>query len=451
VRRRLLLVLLAFAVVAVTGFAVPLLLSTAANRTERFVLSRTADVARFATLAQEDRTHLMAEVRAHVDLYGDGVVVVDASGNAVVEAGLRADDPAVDSAIDGALRNQPHASPEELRPWSGGAALFSQPVGTGPSVSGAVVLRSAVAPAAADIRFQWAMIALGALAATGACVLLVFRLARWLVRPVEQLGAGVHAVAEGRERTHVDVVAGPPELRGLAVEFNQMSDALAESASRQRRLVADASHQLRNPLAALRLRIDTLAVGEPTHDPMVAELERLEALLDGMLALASADSKATELATTSGGAQCDAVHVLVERVEAWHDAAEKAGVRLACAGAPASLSVRQAESELAQVVDVLLDNAIKYAGSGATVRWGASHTGDEATVTVDDDGPGVPPDELPRLTERFWRGTNTRSPGSGLGLAIAERLTTAHGGRFAVCQGDRGGLAVRITLAVAPA
>jgi signal transduction histidine kinase len=449
VRRRLMLVLLAFAVVAVTGFAMPLLLSTAANRTQQFVLSRTADVARFAMLAQEDLGQLPAEVHAYVELYGDGVVVVDARRRVLAEEGMRANDPSVAAAVDAALRNQPLPAPENLRPWSSGAMLFTQPVGTGTSVSGAVVLRSAVGPAATDIGIQWTVIVLGALAAAGACVLLVLRLTRWLVRPVDQLAAGVHAVAEGRERTHVDVVTGPPELRGLAEEFNQMSDALAESATRQRQLVEDASHQLRNPLAALRMNIDTLAMDDAAYDPVVHELERLEALLTGMLALASADSKATDLAATSTGAQCDAVGVLVERVEAWHEAAEQAGVCLVGAGAPPVLPVRYAESDLAQVMDVLLDNAIKYSGRGATVHWRVERTGAEATVAIDDDGPGVPADELPRLTERFWRGKSNDAPGSGIGLALADRLTTAHGGQFIVRQGKRGGLAVHITLAVA--
>lgn len=73
----------------------------------------------------------------------------------------------------------------------------------------------------------------------------------------------------------------------------------------------------------------------------------------------------------------------------------------------------------------------------------------DTTLTIDDNGPGVPPAQLERLTERFWR-ANTSTPGSGLGLAIGERLTTAHGGRLTVRVGDRGGLAVDITLRTAP-
>jgi len=443
VRRRLLAILLAFAVLAVAGFAVPLLDSTAANRTNEFVLSRTADVTRFAALAQEGGAgdQLRAEVAAHTGLFGDAVVIVDARRRVVVEAGMLATEPEVAAAVDAALRNQPRGAPEELRPWSSGDVLFSRAVGTGTRVTGAVVLRSSVAPAVSDITLRWAVVLAAALVAALACVLLVLRLTRWLLRPVEQLADGVHAVAAGRERTHVDVVAGPPELRGLAAEFNQMSDALAESAGRQRALVADASHQLRNPLAALRLRIDTL---DTQDDSMTTELERLEALLGGMLALASADSIATELAATSADERCDAVTVLVERVEAWHEAADRAGVTLRGPAELTELPVRCAESDLAQVVDVVLDNGIKYAGRGATVTWSGRVVGDTVRLTIADDGPGVPADQLPRLTERFWRASRD-APGSGLGLAIAERLVTARGGTFTLHSGQRG-LTVHIDL-----
>ena len=453
-RRRLLLVLLAFAVVAVAGFAVPLLLSTAESRTNEFILSRSADAARFAAMAQtalaENNTdQLRDEVAAHSRVFGDGVLIVDARRTVVVAEGLPADDPRAVSAAEAALRNQTQPRPADLRPWSSGDVLVSHAVGTGVRVSGAVVLRTSVEPAVADIRVWWGGILLGALLALVVAVLLVLRIARWVLRPIDQLAAGMHRMTQGRGDTHVEVVSGPPELRGLAQKFNRMSDALAESAERQRALVADVSHQLRNPMAALRLRLDGIADRQGSgheHDvrQMQVELARLEDLLDGMLALASADSTATDLAASDEPqAQCDVATVLAERVEAWHDAASEAGVRLA--GAMLSeLRVGCSESELAQVFDVVLDNAIKYAGDGATVTWSGERHDDYVVVCITDDGPGVAEQDLPRLTQRFWRGSS--GPGSGLGLAIAERLVTARGGRFELYHVQPHGLGVRLRL-----
>lgn len=446
-RRRLLVVLLAFAVLAVAGFAVPLLSSTAESRTYEFVLSRSADAARFAALAQtalaEGTTdQLREEVSAHTRVFSDAVVVVDARRRVVVAEGMDADDPEVAAAVDAALRNQQRQAPDDLRPWSTGDMLFSEAIGTGVRVNGAVVLRTSVEPAVADVRVWWTAIVLGALVALAVAVLLVFRVARWVLRPIDQLALGMHRMTEGRERTHVDVVTGPPELRGLAEEFNHMSDALAESAQRQRALVADVSHQLRNPMAALRLRMDSMAV-DPNVQSMQVEAQRLEDLLDGMLALASADSTATDLASSATDVRCDAAAVLADRVEAWHEAAANAGVRV---DGPAlgELSVQCSEAELAQVLDVVLDNAIKYAGDGATVSWSGTSRDGLVELELWDDGPGVADDELPRLTERFWRAGS--APGSGLGLAIAERLVTARGGSFVLCNATPSGLRVRIRL-----
>ncbi|OLR92883.1 sensor histidine kinase [Actinokineospora bangkokensis] len=466
-RRRLLLVLLAFSVLAVAGFAIPLLGSTAANRTYEFTAARTADAARFAALAQPvlaggPADQLRAEVHAHAAVFGDGVVIVDARRAVVAAEGASAADPDVAAAVDAALRNQPRAPLADLRPWSGGDAIIAQAVGTGVRVSGAVVLRTSVRPAAADIAVRWAVVLLATLVAATAVVVLAVRLTRWLLLPVDHLATAMHRISEGRERTHADVATGPPELRVLAEEFNHMSDALAESAERQRALVADIAHQLRNPMAALRLRLDGLTA--PQHPATTAEhgggtrglwitaaqqhsmqdeFDRLEALLDGMLALASADSAATDLAASGAVARCDAAAVVVDRLDAHHEAATRAGVTVERQEA-VPLDVACAESELAQVVDVLLDNAVKHAGRGARVRW--SVTGDEGTVRVRvaDDGPGVAEADLPRLTERFWRRSGV--PGSGLGLAIAERLLTARGGALRVQRGVPSGLVVTAEL-----
>ncbi len=322
--------------------------------------------------------------------------------------------------------------------------VFARPVGTGTGVAGVVVLRASTERAAADVAVGWVWVLAGALAAALACVLLAQVVARWLLRPLAELEGGVRAVASGQQRAHVPSGSGPRELRALSESFNRMSDAVAEAADQQRRLIADTSHQLRNPLAALRLRMDTLSarVGpDGTYGAAVAEVERLESLLDGLLALATAESTATEVA--AGGrepALADLGAVVSDRADFW--AAE--------ADVPTGLAilVRCPESDLAQVLDVLLDNAAKH-GAGGRVTMGADRAAGTAWVEVADDGPGLPPADLALATTRFWRGgTDTR--GTGLGLAIADRLATARGGSLDLSTAHPHGLRVRLTLPLEP-
>jgi signal transduction histidine kinase len=461
VRRRLLLVLSLFSLAAVAGFALPLLDSTSAERTQRFALVRAADLDRFAALAQQTvgatgtatgRDVLGQEVRTHALLYGEGVLVVDGDGTALVTAGLDAADPGVRGAVDAALRNQRAAGPERIGPLSVEPVLLSRPVGIGTGVGGAVVLRADPSAAAADVAAAWAVIAAGALGAAIAFAAVAYLVARWVLRPVAELSGGVRAVAEGRPGAHVSGHAGPAELRELAAAFNRMSDVVATSAEQQRRLVADASHQLRNPLAALRLRVDTLDphVADPgrrTYASTLTEVERLEALLDGLLGLAAAESRATDLAARPAEpVRADVAAVVAQRTHLWAPTADAADVRIEitpCAQAVAACT----PDELAQVLDVLLDNAVKYAGAGATVELSWSSGAGRVRLTVRDDGPGLSAAERAMATRRFWRGRGAgRRRGTGLGLSIAERLAAARGGALTVAAAPVRGLAVSVEL-----
>ncbi|MFD0201141.1 MULTISPECIES: sensor histidine kinase [Saccharothrix] len=449
-RRRLLLVLLLFSAVAVAGFAVPLLSSTAAERTQRFVLTRTGDLDRFAALAQQaettgDKAALEDEVAAYVELYGDPVVVVDARRQPVAQAGLTADDPALARVLDAALRNQPASSVPTVKPWSSGDVVFARPVGTGTRVAGAVVLRASLDRAAADVTTRWLLVLGGALAAAVISVLLVLAVARWLLKPLAELAIGVRAVAAGERRAHVPGSSGPPEVRELSESFNRMSDAVTEAADQQRRLIADASHQLRNPMAALRLRMDTLSgqvkpEGLRAYTAGVAEIERLESLLDGLLALASAESAATEVA--AGGREpelADVGAVAVDRAGFWQVPLPETPVL--------AVLVRCPESDLAQVLDVLLDNAVKYGGA-VRVSLGADRAAGIGWVEVHDDGPGLSEEELALATSRFWRG-RSGPPGTGLGLAIADQLVKARQGVLTLSSAD--GFTARVALPLEPA
>jgi signal transduction histidine kinase len=231
-----------------------------------------------------------------------------------------------------------------------------------------------------------------------------------------------------------------------------MSDAVATSAEQQGRLVADTSHQLRNPLAALRLRVDTLdphvaAAGRPTYRSTVVELDRLEALLDGLLDLASAESRATALAAGAGPAdRAELTAVVAERLDAWRPAALRAGIRLHASPAPAHVEAACTASEIEQLLDVLLDNAVKYAGRDATVEVTLRSGDGRALLEVRDDGPGLPAEQLQQATRRYWRAPGSAARGSGLGLPIAERLVTARGGALRVSSPPDAGLVVTIEL-----
>ncbi|MER6897758.1 sensor histidine kinase, partial [Amycolatopsis sp. NPDC000740] len=163
-RTRLLAVLVTLALAVVAAFAVPLLSATADQRTQQLVISRSSDVDRFVVLAQQavdsgDATALNADARVYSSLYSEGVLIVDAQRQPLVETGgLTSSDPAARAVIEATLRNEPEAPVERIRPWSDAPVLFARPVGTGTRVSGVVLLRASVTAAAADVGAAWSAI-----------------------------------------------------------------------------------------------------------------------------------------------------------------------------------------------------------------------------------------------------------------------------------------------------
>ncbi|MFH8529809.1 ATP-binding protein [Streptomyces tendae] len=473
-RTRVQTVLLLFGVLAVAAFAVPLLLFTASDRTQQLVLARSSDLDRFASLMDRaagngDTSAIAAEARRYTQLYGEPLVVTDTRGRPVVQTGgMRAADPVVAPLVDAALRNQSTHPRAALRPWSRGHRMFATPAGTGTQVSGAVVLRADVDTAAGDIARRWAAVLAGTALVALACTVLARAATRWVVSPLRRLDRAVGELAAGLPPEHTvpggppgqrgsASVGGPPELRQLATGFNRMARTVTAALEQQRRLVADTSHQMRNPMAALRLRVDALQThlgptGERTYAGVNTELDRLETLLDAILALAAAEHRAGELTVTDDpGAHCDAAEVTLGRHRLWEPVARRAAVRLTAEAAgpvPAACTDR----ELAQVTDILLDNAIKYAGDGAHVRLRCAAEGPCAVVTVTDDGPGLRAEEIDRATTRFWRsGRQAGTSGTGLGLAIAEQLLAGRGGRLELTPAHPRGLRTRAVVPGAPA
>lgn len=443
-RTRVQTVLLVFGILVVAAFAVPLLLFTASDRTQQLVLARSSALDRFASLMDQaaetgDTSAVVAEARRYTQLYGEPLVVTDVRRAPVVQTGgMRAADPAVAPLIDAALRNQTAHPKGPLRPWSRGHRTFAEPAGTGTRVTGAVVMRASVETAARDIARRWAAVLAGTALVALACTALARAATRWVVSPLRRLDRAVGQLAAGLPPEQTSG-GGPPELRQLATGFNRMASTVTAALEQQRRLVADTSHQMRNPMAALRLRVDALrthlpASADRTYNGVTGELDRLENLLDDMLALATAEHRAGELTVTDRtDARCDAAEVALGQHRRWEPVARRAGSGLTTDAPATPVPAACTDHELAQITDILLDNAIKYAGGpGARITLTCGVEGPFAVLTVTDDGPGLDADELAQATTRFWRSTRRTgtTAGTGLGLAIAEQLLTGRGGRL---------------------
>ncbi|MFD6454058.1 sensor histidine kinase [Nocardia sp. NPDC060220] len=476
-RRRLLIALTVFAALAVLAFAIPLSLTAATSRTQELVLGRSGDADRFATLADAAGSAggvqaLADEVGRYHELYGENVLVVDARGAPIVNAGVEVSDVRIRAAVAAARRNQRPQQVDRLTPWSAPVMLIARPVGTGVQVNGAVVIEASTAAARATIARVWAVIAVGALGAMVVFVLLALVLSRWVLRP---LAAMSDAVAEltatlPKPRGRAPITrnyGGPPEVRDLAESVDAMATAVADSADAQHQLVADTAHAMRNPLAALMIRLDSLEYAVPgqasaTFRGATAEVERLTALLDDLLELAVAQAPASFGTAASTDERCDPAQVVADRIDAWGSAFDDAGMRLTTARRPDG-SVSPAPPDggedsgnhsaaaissaaLAQILDVALSNSCRYAGSGAHTVVGVSDEPGWVRVQVADDGPGVAPDELDKLTARFFRGSAAAAGGTGLGLSIAQALATAWGARLTVEAVRPHGLAVTVRI-----
>ncbi|MGW7406126.1 ATP-binding protein [Streptomyces sp. NPDC054833] len=454
-RRRLMIVLMVLMGAAMLLLSLPLADSYASGRTERLLLQRRSEAVRFADLADRvrtraDRTELSAEISRYAELYGASVVVVDTTGRTVARAGtafIVSADSTEGEALRRALTGRSTEQLPTVRPWGPDTVVLAEPVGQDERVSGAVLVAAPTDAARRDVSVRWSLIAAGALAAFSAAALAAVAIARWLMRPVRDLDRAVEGLAAGSLQTRVVTESGPPELRRLRKHFNAMAEAVADSVGRQRDFVADASHQLRNPLAALVLRLENVephlhpGPGRDEHARALEEAERLEELLDGLLALARVESG------TAQPVDQDVSRAVRERVAAWGPVFRDAQLELTVTAVPAGLSARALPDAVGRFLDAVLDNATKFVPPGGHVEVRAVPRDGEVTVRVCDDGPGADEEQLPLLLRRFARAPEHQNvPGSGLGLAIADEIAQLSGGRLTAARNLPHGLVLELTL-----
>jgi signal transduction histidine kinase len=466
--RRILIALLALTMSVLVAAVIPLGFKATSHELRSYLddaqaVTRSAAAVAEEQLADHRPSPDMGRILAAARRTGDTLVILNAKHRVVASVGPQSAVPAwlISEAI-GERQVETHVGDKYLS--------VAVPVrDTGPVV-GTVALARPVAPLDARIRALWLTLALIAAVAIGASAVLAFALARWVSRPLAELDASARRLGAGDLAARAATTVGPPELRRLATSFNTMAGRLETLVRGHRAMVADVSHQLRTPLAALRLRLDLLA---QDADPATAaelaggldEFARLSRLVDGLLAVARAENTVPRPVLT------DVREVIGERVAAWQPVAADRGVRLS-ADVSRPVTAMIGAGDLEQILDNLIANALDATAADDAItvsaevtrgeyRQGPGHKGsaqdssmdlvqETATsapvriaggvrVVVADNGPGMSAGNRARAFGRF----TTASPGgTGLGLAIVNRLVSSNGGTATLEETSGGGLSV---------
>lgn len=327
------------------------------------------------------------------------------------------------------------------------------PVTSSGRVVGIAALARSAEPLNSEQARLWFGLSAAGVAALLAAVILALALARWVGRPLRRLEAATARFGEGRLSSRASTSSGPAETRQLAATFNQMAGRLEGLLASQRNVLADVSHQLRTPLAALRLRLELLredvtgATGTDL-DRTLAEVNRLSHLVDGLLAVARAEN------TTASPQTIDVAAVTAGRVDAWTPVAEDSDVRLSLTtGGPAFALATSGHLE--QILDNLLANAIEATPAAGRISVEVTTAGSAVRVVVSDTGPGMTPQAREQALRRFWSespegsgaaGAPGDRHGTGLGLAIADRLLAVDQGSLTLGAGSEGGLVATVEL-----
>ena len=379
------------------------------------------------------------------------VVIVDADGISVADSNPPAPGPrdfSTRAEIMSALRGVVATGTRYSDTLQQRLLYVAVPVTSGGVVHGAVRITYPIAELDRRIARNWAILAAVALVVLAAAALASLLIARWVSRPLRDLRSTALALAHGALSTRADAAEGPPEVQALAAAFNTMATRLGELLASQRAFVADASHQLRTPLTALRLRLENLQAVVADADTAeelnaaIEETSRLARLVQGLLTLARAEASAAQPEAF------DVAEALRERNDAWRPLTDEQDITLTVDATPVPPALAVAGAP-AQILDNLIANATRVAPPGSTITLSAHHVGDRVEFHVTDEGPGMNADERRRAFDRFWRKHHRDHDGFGLGLAIVHRLVTASGGEAELRAAEGGGLDAVVRLPVA--
>lgn len=395
-------------------------------------------------IAETEVGTIRRELDDYRSVYGSGIWLHDRTGAPLVSSSDGApNDAELRAAVQAVLGGETSFSSVHMR--DGGWVIASKPlVGTSGTILGAVVTASPVDSSLnilKAVRFRlWVTFWVSLLVAG----LLGFAFSEFIGRRIRAMSDAAKAIAAGDFEQRLPTGFVPDEVYDLAVSYNTMASRLGEAfttiqerEAAQRRFVADASHEMRTPIAALKGILELLADGAQ-EDPevredfirtMQTETDRLGRLVADLLTLAQLDAGELQFDPTPQLASA----LIGDVARVMHALAERAGVTLAVDLPDGDLTLLADRDRVVQVLLGFTDNALKHSPPGSTVRLRARTSGDFISLEVADEGPGIAPEELARVFERFYRSDSARTGGgAGLGLAIASEVLEAHGSHVMV-------------------
>jgi signal transduction histidine kinase len=446
--RRLLVGYLAITVIVLLILEVPLAVFYSQRERERFTTAVERDASVLATIYEDSlekgQPPNAAAAQQYAKRTGARVVVVDNDGIAEVDTAESVPrDFSTRPEIITALTGSRAVGTRSSATLHADLLYVAIPVASGGTIHGAVRVTLDTSDVDSQIHRFWLGLAAVAAVILAAMALVGLAIARSMTRPIRRLQGVATQFAGGDLSIDEQPLEGPVELQALARTMSTMAARLSELLTAQRAFVADASHQLRTPLTALRLRLENLQARASTADAdeleaAIDETVRLGALVNDLLQLARADQshvvEDTDLAAVTTG-----------RVDMWAAVADAKDVRLELSGADQPVLVAAVPGALEQILDNVLDNAINATPSGSLVTVSVERGTAQHALRISDHGPGLSDDDKAHAVQRFWRGA-TGGSGTGLGLAIASALATASGGDLTLGDVPGHGLAVRLSL-----
>lgn len=450
--RRLVASYLALAAVVLLALEIPLAVIYGRTERQAFESRIERDAVALASISEDalEAGGPYEALRRVVDRYaadtGSRAVVVDRDGTLLIDTDATRPEGrsfASRPEVAAALAGRPAVGERGSQTLGDRIVFVAVPSASGGVVHGAV--RVSVSAHDLDeevLKYRLALVGIAAVV-LAAVTVIGWLLARSVARPLEELGATAGRAGDGDLSARADEDRGPREVRELARRFNASTARLEALVASQRDFVADASHQLRTPLTALRLRLENLerevtAGGRDDLEGALDEADRLGRLVEGLLTLVRAERVDETPVVTDVG------EVVRERVAAWAPLAEDESVRLEPEVPEGPVRARAVPGAVDQMLDNLLDNALLATPADGEVRVALSREGGMVVLTVADRGPGMTAPQMASAFERFW--TTRGREGSGLGLAIVDQLSRASGGSAALRARDGGGLVAEVRL-----